>query len=190
MKPWKFLWLVLAIGALFGGLAYYLTAQDLVRVGKSVPAPRHLLDLDATPCLEDFFIPTGFHRKMGKDIELERRGDDLYLGGKKIVFHFMPPVDLYQGYIEGRDYLREYLGEVADRVILNANVAEYLIAHPELIPESWKKGDVGRPYHFLGTIFCHPEAAPFVMQLWWHDGRWHSGYVWMSGGCYVPMLAE
>ena len=39
--------------------------------------------------------------------------------------------------------------ELANQFVLNINVMDYLLAHPELIPEEWK----GQNVHFWGTIY-------------------------------------
>lgn len=39
--------------------------------------------------------------------------------------------------------------ELKDKPVLNANVLDYLLAHPDLIPEDWK----GKRVYFWGTIY-------------------------------------
>jgi hypothetical protein len=60
--------------------------------------------------------------------------------------------------------------------VLNANVLDYLILHPELIPDKWKKE---RGIIFYGTIynFCG-DCARFLR---WRAGKWDWNYVSISG---------
>jgi hypothetical protein len=55
--------------------------------------------------------------------------------------------------------------------VLNANVLDYLLAHPELIPENWK----GKHVFFWGTIYSYYGHA-LVRYLYWHGSAWKWGY--------------
>lgn len=61
--------------------------------------------------------------------------------------------------------------------VLSANVLDYLLGHPVLIPESWK----GKYICFWGTIYCGPpitlypsekQDTLFVRYLYWDSDRW------------------
>ncbi len=144
---------------------------------------KHLLDLDADPhCPNGLTVAKDGHRKMGKDIPLERRGEDLYLGGKKLVFH-LSERQMNGKTIQGFE-LRE---ELAGKEVLNANVLDYLLAHQELIPESWKRDECGnvRFIYFWGTVYRVSHGYLYVRCLFWHDVGWHRhdswlGYDWPS----------
>ena len=60
--------------------------------------------------------------------------------------------------------------------VLNGNILRYLLAHPELIPEDWKKGNGSggpRYIYFWGTIFCDPHGNQVVRGLYWSGtGAW------------------
>jgi len=64
----------------------------------------------------------------------------------------------------------DLLKEIVDYHPLNANVLDYLLLRPELIPEDWKNKTI----YFWGTIYSEPEDGPCVRFLYWKAGRWHS----------------
>jgi len=67
------------------------------------------------------------------------------------------------GWIEGNKLLKE----LANKPVLNANVLDYLFAHPHLIPEEWKDKIV----FFWGTIYRqHGDLC--VRYLYWNGGIW------------------
>jgi hypothetical protein len=60
---------------------------------------------------------------------------------------------------------------------LSANVLDYLLAHPESIPEDWK----GKWVYFWGTIYRNADGSLYVRFLFWHGGRWVWDYSWLAG---------
>lgn len=52
--------------------------------------------------------------------------------------------------------------------VLNANVLDYLLANPELIPHEWK----GKYVFFWGTIYRDSDGNLYVRYLYWQGGRW------------------
>lgn len=58
--------------------------------------------------------------------------------------------------------------ELAGKLVLNANVLDYLLAHTELIPEDWKKYELG--IFFWGTIYRHSNSTKCVRSLYWFNG--------------------
>jgi hypothetical protein len=86
-------------------------------------------------------------------------------------------------------------------ITLNANVLEYLLVHPELIPETWK----GRYVFFWGTIYLSRAVNPIrgvmypdltenaacidgrhlaVRYLSYRNDSWHSGWCWIRSTWY------
>src|SRR3989338_3533951 len=61
-----------------------------------------------------------------------------------------------------------------DKLALNANVLDYLLAHPELIPEEWK----GKAVFFWGTIYSNPNdhlSVPYLscdVDGWFWNCHW------------------
>jgi len=137
----------------------------------------HAINLGADP-----FLPDGWkveeHQK-GKVAKLERRGDDLYFDGKKIDFYLSKP-QKKGGRIEGND-LRKELGK---QPVLNANVLDYLLKNPSIIPDSWKKDADGntRYIFFWGTVYCSSGGNLYVRYLRWVGVEWIWDYYWLDGG--------
>jgi len=66
---------------------------------------------------------------------------------------------------------------------LNACVLDYLLAHPEIIPEDWKVDENGnsRWICFWGTIYRHPNRKLYVRCLCWNVGVWYWDYYCFGG---------
>ena len=116
------------------------------------------------PCATDPFIPNNWtveeHQKGG---ELEWNPDSitLYLTEKQ-----------KGGSIRGTE-LRE---ELKCKGASNANVLDYLLAHPELIPEEWK----GKAVFFWGTVYRYSAGNLFVRYLYWNGCRWDWFHFWLD----------
>lgn len=57
--------------------------------------------------------------------------------------------------------------------VLNANVLDYLLAHPELIPDEWN----GLAICFWGTIYRHTSGELCVRCLLWGESQWGWDYL-------------
>jgi hypothetical protein len=121
----------------------------------------HMIDCDAPP-----FIHNGWF--------IEEHGKNGQLG----MWKWNPKVGLYisekqrKGIITGNDLRKE----LVDRPILNVNVLDYLLAHPKLIPESWK----GIKVFFWGTIYRNDNGDLYVRYLYWGGFRWDWVYSWLG----------
>ncbi|HQB76530.1 MAG TPA: hypothetical protein PLI25_03055 [bacterium] len=116
----------------------------------------HLIDCDSAP-----FIPKGW------SLEEHRRNGFLKFDPAKISLYL--PRKQKKG-IEGEE-LRKIL---ANKPVMNANILDYLLDHPELIPEDWKDKYV----FFWGTIYRLPNGVPAVRCLEWDYYKQSWGYVW------------
>ena len=78
------------------------------------------------------------------------------------------------GSIEGRKLRQKLQGEP----VLNANILDYLLANPQLIPEEWK----GKAVFFWGTIYRyrHSYGHLFVRYLYWDGEQWLWDYRWLD----------
>lgn len=128
-----------------------------------------LVDCDADP-----FMPSGWsveeHKKNGK-LKLEMQGADLYLGEKKIVLYLSKKQR--KGVIGGNELRKE----LDDKPALNANVLDYLLANPHLIPEEWK----GKVVFFWGTIYRGSVGGLCVRCLcFFGGGGWRSRCRWLD----------
>lgn len=59
---------------------------------------------------------------------------------------------------------------------LNANVLDYLLENPILIPEEWK----GKWVFFWGTIYRSSSGCLYVRCLYWGGSRWFWDCIWLD----------
>ncbi|MDE2001222.1 MAG: hypothetical protein KGI60_01480, partial [Patescibacteria group bacterium] len=106
--------------------------QALLNLAEIKPV-EYLIDCDADP-----FVPNGWlvekHQK-GGSFKWDAAQVKLYLSNQQ----------RNDKAIEGNKLRRE----LVDKPVLNANVLDYLLANPHLIPEEWK----GKAVFFWGTIY-------------------------------------
>lgn len=74
--------------------------------------------------------------------------------------------------IRGHDLKKALEGQP----VFPAQVLDFLLAHPELIPESWK----GKAIFFWGTIYCGADGFLCVRFLGWDGGRWRWNFRWLD----------
>lgn len=126
----------------------------------------HWIDCDAKP-----FAPDKLK------VEEHRPGGQWKFDLQKISFYLSESQK--NGDISAGD-LRKKL---KNKPVLNANVLDYLLARPELIPEEWKNKRI----FFWGTIYRNSADCPCVRYLSFFDGRWECDKAWvgssvLSGG--------
>ena len=106
------------------------------------------------------------HRKMG-DYEFNASRIGLYQSRKQ----------------QGNSYLygNELREELKDKNVLNANVLDFLLDNPYLIPEEWK----GKNVFFWGTIFKDRDGRCCVSCMYW-DGlsAWRRDYRYFSNNAF------
>jgi len=120
------------------------------------------IDCDADP-----YIPDGWkvesHKKHGQ-FEWDPKKIQLYLSeGQK-----------NGKYIEGNELRKE----LEAQSVFNANVLDYLLAHPDLIPEDWK----GKYIFFWGTIYRGSAGVLCVRCLLFYGLRWLWDFGWLGIG--------
>lgn len=73
-------------------------------------------------------------------------------------------------YIEGE----KFRAELANKPVLNANVLDFLLDYPHLIPHEWKKNDSGSARHiyFWGTIYISKGGFINVRYLYFDIFKW------------------
>jgi hypothetical protein len=116
----------------------------------------HFIDCNADPLIFK-----------GWEVENHQKSDQLKWDPKKILLH-LDETQKNEG-IRGKD-LRKKL---KDTSVLNANVLDYLLANPHLIPDEWK--DVSICIIFWGTIYRHPNGYVCVRFLNWDGISWYGG---------------
>ncbi len=72
--------------------------------------------------------------------------------------------------------------ELEKQKVLNANLLDYLIKNPQLIPEDWKVGENGKTRYifFWGTIYRDSSDSLYVRYLYWGGGCWRCHYYWLD----------
>ncbi|MBI5465973.1 MAG: hypothetical protein HY974_01640 [Candidatus Kerfeldbacteria bacterium] len=140
-----------------------LTQFKCVLTGLSeIVVVKHVIDCDTQP-----FVPEGLsveQHAQGGQLEWKPDMVGLYLSEKQ-----------KNGGFIGGNKLRKELGS---RHVLNANVLDYLLANPHLIPEEWK----GKYIFFWGTIYRGSGGDLYVRYLYWGGDRWDWDYCyWLDG---------
>ena len=146
---------------------------SFLRNGGKMVIKNHIINCGAFP-----FVPDGWRAEWHQwyqesaYLKLTREGDDLFLDGKKIAFH-LSPNQMGDKSIRGEN-LRV---ELAKEPVLNANVLDYLLAHPDLIPDSWAVDDQGRTRYlfFWGTVYHRSDGRLCVRFLYRCGDRWRWG---------------
>lgn len=130
------------------------------------PSGSRTIDCDIDPFLpEDWKVEK--HKRCGQ-LTFDPSKVELYLSdGQK-----------GDKYIVG-DKLRK---ELVDKPVLNANVLDYLLANPDLIPEDWKVDESGntRYIFFWGTVYRGRLGDLYVRSLYWYDDGWCWGTDWLG----------
>ena len=138
--------------------------RGLVRGQVEVTVTKHIIDLDADP-----FIPDGWgvveHQKGGQ-FEWDPANVSLYLSPNQ-----------RDGKVIKGDKLRE---ELKGEPVCNANLLDYLLVNPQLIPDEWKSKAV----FFWGTIYRRSDGRLCVRDLYWDGGRWLSDFYWLEFDWY------
>ncbi len=131
----------------------------VVKGNYEIRAIEHLIDCDANP-----FIPEG------QSVEEHKKGGFFKFDLAKISLYLSK--EQKEGGIEGNDLRKE----LENQPVLNANVLDYLLAHPYLIPEEWKDKTI----FFWGTIYRRPEGYLDVRCLRWDGSEWIWRYGWLD----------
>ncbi len=121
---------------------------------------KHLVDLDANP-----FVPDGWkveEHTIGGQFEWSPTAVALYLSTKQ----------QNGGVIGGHDLRKE----MKNQRVFNANLLDFLLANPHLIPEEWK----GKYVFFWGTIYRSSDGNLCVRFLRWVGDEWFWYYSWLD----------
>ncbi len=160
------------------------TADDITKLGQSkhlleirdvlndravISYPKHLIDCDALP-----FTPNGWEvveHKQGGQLEWNPARVKLYLAKSQ------KPGKLVEG--------SKLRNELEGQMVLNANLLDYLLKNPELIPDEWKRKGI----FFWGTIYRYSLDGLCVRYLYWDGSRWYWSYRWLYDSFYSNDLA-
>ena len=132
----------------------------------SVQVVEHVIDCDADP-----FVPDGWK------VEEHQKGGQIQFDPSKVELWLAKGQQNGKA-IEGNKLRKE----LAKMPALNANVLDYLLANPHLIPEDWKKDGQGntRYIFFWGTVYRNSHGNLYVRYLCWDDDGWRWSYRWLA----------
>lgn len=118
----------------------------------------HRIDCDANPSVPE-----------GLAVEEHMKGGSLIWDASKIELAITDG-QRRSGVIGGNELRRELAGKPR----MNANVLDYLLSHPYLIPEKWKRSEDGQTLYvfFWGTIYRAPDGCLFVRCIYWSHNQW------------------
>ena len=126
----------------------------------------HIVNLDANP-----LTPNGWSINPKDQIKSVVRSP-LNLSKVQIGLHLSE--EQKGGAVLGHDLKKALEG----KPVMSAVLLDYYLAHPELIPESWK----GKAVFFWGTIYRGSYGDLYVRCLFWNGGGWYWFYYWLVDG--------
>lgn len=142
----------------------------LVLLGQAeITVVKHIIDLSADP-----FIPSALF----EDVEHHEKGPaDFEWDPAKARLH-LSKNQKGQNTIEGNNLRKELASESP----FNANLLDYLLKNPHLIPEEWKKDEAGntRYTYFWGTIYRDSDGRLCVRCLCWSGTEWDWDCRWLG----------
>lgn len=134
--------------------------HQVVRGYAEVKPIEHLVDLDADP-----FVPGGWK------VEEHQKGGRFRWDAAKVELYFSEPQRRGRS-IEGNKLRSTLKGQS----VFNANLLDYLLKNPHLIPEAWK----GKCIFFWGTIYRYSVGRLCVRCLFWLGDGWGWGSRWLG----------
>ncbi len=133
------------------------------------PDAHLIIDLDADPRLVN-----------GATVE-EHQRDGLWKFDIKQIKFFLSDTQREGGALDGKKLRKE----LEDKRVMNANVLDFLLANPHLIPEKWKHDSANTlRIFFWGTIYRSARnsygSSLFVRYLEWNGFIWLSSERWLD----------
>jgi len=130
----------------------------------------YLVDLDADP-----FLPEGWK------VESHLKGGQFKFDPTKVRLH-LDEEQLNGKWINGT---KLHL-KLKALPIYNANLLDFYLKNPHLIPEEWK----GKFIYFWGTIYRDADGCLYVRYLCWRGEGWRWRYDWLECDWrgFVPAL--
>ena len=151
----------------------------VLRGQAEITVVKHIIDCDADPMIpyEDWRV--GEHTKRGQ-VNWDPSQFKLHLSSNQ-----------QGGKIIQGNKLRKELESLPTE---NVNLLDYLLEHPHLIPEEWKRGENGKIRHvfFWSTIYRNSGGCLCVRYLRFLEGRWQAYYSWLGSdfGDGAPSLVR
>lgn len=141
-----------------------------VLLGRSeIKVLEHVVDFDKDPS-----VPEGWSILPDSEQLSNRVRGQMKFDQKKIGLHLDDRQK--KGCLEGNE-LRKSLADVP---AFGAQLLDFYLANPHLIPEEWK----GKAIFFWGTIYRYPGGGLCVRYLCWNGGRWGWHCSWLGLGWF------
>ncbi len=153
----------------------------LARGQAGITIVEHIIDLDAPPLIPVADWSVEEHRPGGK-----------WKWGPSRVDLWLSPDQQNGKVVTGHELAKQW----AKRSVFNANLLDYLLDHPQLIPESWKQDEQGQTLliYFPGTKYRDSDGNLYVRYLYWRGGHWQADGHWLDDDwdeqCPAAVLAS
>ncbi len=122
---------------------------------------QHPIDCDAPP-----YLPDGWSLNPEDQLPGLVKGE-VNFDPAKIQFYL--DEDQKTGSVVGTELAKR----LSEKSLLPANVLDYLLANPELVPEEWKVDEQGNArYINFWTVYRLSDGRLCVRYLYWRDGQW------------------
>lgn len=139
----------------------------VIRGLAEVSVVQHIINCDTDPLIpyDDWKVEE--HQKRGQ-----------FTWDPTKVKHYRSKNQMNGKWLEGNKLRKE----LADQPTFNANLLDYLLEHPHLIPEAWKKDEEGNMLYtfFWATIYRSADGDLYVRCLDFDGGHWRAGYCWLD----------
>jgi hypothetical protein len=156
----------LAKGAKNGGLPDIETFRALAEGRAKVEVLKYVVDFDKLPS-----VPDGWTILPDSEQLPNRMKGVMEFDPAKVLLH------LDEGQKEGKviegNKLRKKLKDV---LVYGAQLLDFYLANPHLIPEEWK----GKAVFFWGTIYRRAGGSLSVRFLYWSGTEWDWDYRWLD----------
>lgn len=138
-------------------------------LGELVAEHKNIIDFDSVPT-----IPRGL------TIALDRYQIVSRVSGKRNLKDIKIRLHLDDGQTDGKVIMGNELREkLRGQEVYGAQLLDFYLEHPDLIPEDWKKKGY---IFFWGTIYFDDRGYLYVRCLCWNGTRWVSFYFWLGSG--------
>ena len=144
--------------------------RDVLLGYAEVKTIAHVVNLDADP-----FVPAGWK------VEKHEKGGSFKWHPKDVQFYLSRQQRRGET-IKGDKLRRKLMG----KPVMNANLLDYLLANPHLIPEDWKRDEQECPrfIFFWGTVYRDLARGDYgslcVRCLYWGGDKWCWGRLWLD----------
>jgi hypothetical protein len=130
----------------------------------------YLVNLDADP-----FVPKGWKVAVDNDGKLRHiRSGKFKFDHKKIGLHLSQKHVGSIGVVPGYEFLKE----LGDQPVCNANLLDFCLERPHLIPENLR----GKVVFFLGTVYCDSYGNEICRCLGGGSHCWYWSFGWLKHG--------